>query len=97
VNAVLDDYLTAPIDEKLRATLGLLKKMTLEPDELGAADVRPVLALGVSRQAVEDAMHVAFLFNIYDRLADSMGWDVPAEGSAFWQSSAKVLLSRGYK
>ncbi|MGD0526050.1 MAG: hypothetical protein ABSE49_12945 [Polyangiaceae bacterium] len=97
MNAVLDDYLTAPIDEKLRAMLGLLKKMTLEPDELGAADVRPVLALGVSRQAVEDAMHVAFLFNIYDRLADSMGWDVPAEGSAFWQSSAKVLLSRGYK
>jgi hypothetical protein len=97
VKAVLDDYVTAPIDEKLRATLGLLKKLTLEPEALRADDVRSVLALGVSRQAVEDAMHVAFLFNIYDRLADSMGWDVPAEGSAFWQSSAKMLLSRGYK
>lgn len=93
---MLDDYLTAPIDEKLRATLGLLKKMTLEPDALGPDDVRPVLALGVSRQAVQDAMHVAFLFNVYDRMADAMGWDVPAEGSAFWQSGAKRLLSRGY-
>ena len=29
--------------------------------------------------------------------ADAMGWDVPAEGSGFWQTSAKMLLSRGYK
>jgi alkylhydroperoxidase family enzyme len=94
---VLDDYLTAPIDDKLRATLGLLKKVTLEPETLGPDDVRPVLALGVSRQAVEDAMNVAFLFNVFDRLADAMGWDVPAEGSGFWQSSAQRLLSRGYK
>jgi alkylhydroperoxidase family enzyme len=81
----------------VRATLGLLKKMTLEPDKLGPDDVRPVLALGVSRQAVQDAMHVAFLFNVYDRMADAMGWDVPAEGSGFWPSSAKRLLSRGYE
>jgi hypothetical protein len=81
----------------VRATLGLLKKMTLEPEKLGPDDVRPVLALGVSRQAVEDAMNVAFLFNVLDRLADTMGWDAPAEGSAFWQTSAKILLSRGYK
>jgi hypothetical protein len=75
----------------------LLKKMTLEPEKLGPDDVRPVLALGASRQAVQDAMHVAFLFNVYDRLADAMGWDVPAEGSGFWQTSAKRLLSRGYE
>jgi hypothetical protein len=70
--------------------------MTLEPDSLGPDDVRSVLALGVSRQAVQDAMHVAFLFNVYDRMADAMGWDVPAAGSAYWQSAAKRLLSRGY-
>ena len=93
---VLADYTTAPIDEKLRATLALLRKMTLEPEALGAADVRAVLALGVSRQAVADAMHVAYLFNIYDRLADTMGWDVPAQESGFYRSSARRLLERGY-
>jgi len=71
--------------------------MTLEPDKLGPDDVRRVLALGVSRQAVKDAMHVAFLFNVYDRMADAMGWDVPAEGSGFWETSAKMLLKRGYE
>jgi alkylhydroperoxidase family enzyme len=94
---VLDDYTTAPIDEKLRATLGLLKKMTLEPEKLGPEDVRPVLALGVSKRAIADAMNVAYLFNIYDRLADSMDWHVPEDNSGFWQSSATRLLSHGYQ
>jgi alkylhydroperoxidase family enzyme len=93
---VLEDYTTAPIDDKLRATLGLLHKMTLEPDALGPGDVRPVLALGVSRQAVTDAIHVAYLFNIYDRLADALGWDVPAQESGYYQVSARRLLRRGY-
>jgi alkylhydroperoxidase family enzyme len=93
---VLDDYTTAPIDEKLRATLGLLRKMTLEPEALGPGDVRAVLALGVSREAVGEAMHVAYLFNIYDRLADTLGWDVPAQETGFYASSARMLLKRGY-
>jgi alkylhydroperoxidase family enzyme len=91
---VLLDYTTAPINEKLRATLGLLRKMTLEPEQLTADDVRPVLALGVSRQAVADAMNVAFLFNLFDRLADTMDWDVPAQEA--FDASAQNLLKRGY-
>lgn len=93
---MLDDLATAPIDEKLRATLGLLGKMTLEPERLTAEDVRPVLALGVSRPAVKEAMHVAFLFNIYDRLADSLDWEVPADGTGYYESAARRLLEKGY-
>jgi alkylhydroperoxidase family enzyme len=93
---VLEDYRTAPIDEKLRATLRLLEKMTLEPEKLGPDDVRPVLALGVSREAVQDAMHVAYLFKIYDRLADSMGWHVPEKATGYYQAAAAMLLKRGY-
>ena len=93
---MLADYTTAPIDDALRATLGLLRKMTLEPEALDKEDVRAVLALGVSRRAVEEAMHVAFLFNVFDRLADTLGWDVPAQESGFWRSSARMLLRRGY-
>ncbi len=92
---VLDDVDTAPIDEKLRATLLLLRKMTLTPAELTADDVRPVLALGVTKEAVAEAMNVAFLFNIYDRLADTLGWDVPAQ-EAYYRGAAQNLLKRGY-
>jgi alkylhydroperoxidase family enzyme len=94
---VIADVATAPISEKLRATLRLLEKMTLAPASLGADDVRAVLALGVSKAALADAMHVAYLFNIYDRLADAMGWHVPEEGSGSYASSARRLLSHGYE
>jgi alkylhydroperoxidase family enzyme len=93
---VLEDYKTAPIDEKLRAVLGLLEKMTLDHEHLGPDDVRAVLAKGVSRQAIEHALQVAYLFNIYDRLADTMGWHVPEQHSGFYESAAKMLLRRGY-
>ncbi|HJZ74909.1 MAG TPA: hypothetical protein VKE51_24395 [Vicinamibacterales bacterium] len=80
----------------MRATLALLEKMTLDHGRLGADDVRKVMQAGVSRQAILDALEVAFLFNIYDRLADAMGWDVPAIGSGYYQVAARRLLRRGY-
>lgn len=91
---VLDDYRTAPIDEKLRAMLGLLDVFTLRPHELGPAEVRDVLDAGVSRQAIRDAFYVAFLFNTYDRLADTLGWELPED--AFYARSGAFLLKKGY-
>jgi len=35
VEAVLRDWRTAPLDPKLRATLGFLEKLTLAPTEVG--------------------------------------------------------------
>jgi len=71
--------------------------MTLDHRNLDVEDVRAVLAVGVSRAAINDALEVAFLFNIYDRLADSMGWDVPAAGSGYYQVAARRLMQRGYR
>ena len=39
-----------------------------------------VRAAGVSDEALVDAIHVAALFNMIVRLADSLGWDVPDLG-----------------
>jgi alkylhydroperoxidase family enzyme len=93
---VLDNYTSAPISERLRATLGLLEKMTLRHEILTAEDVRAVVHTGVSKSAIRDALEVAFLFNIYDRLADSMGWDVPSRSTGYYQTGAKRLLEHGY-
>jgi hypothetical protein len=70
--------------------------MSLDHSSLEPEDVRIVLRAGVSKQAIRDALEVAFLFNVYDRLADSMAWDVPAVGSGFYKLSAKRLLKQGY-
>ena len=93
--AVLADYRTAPIDEKLRAMLGLLETFTLRPDALTAADVRAVLATGVPREAIRDAMYVAFLFNTYDRLADTLGWELPED--RYYPKAGRFLLKNGYR
>ena len=91
---VLDDYRTAPLDEKLRAMLGLLETFTLRPKELGPGDVRGVLVTGVTREAIRDAFYVAFLFNTYDRLADTLGWELPDQG--YYVKAGQFLLKKGY-
>ena len=93
--AVLKDYRTAPIDDRMRAMLRLLEKFTLRPDEIGPADVRAVLATGVSREMIRDAFYVAFLFNGYDRLADTLGWELPER--AYYAKAGKFLLKKGYE
>lgn len=76
--------------------LGLLEKMTLSHQSLGPNEVRAVLATGVSKRAIAEALEVAFLFNVYDRLADTMGWHVPDKKSGYYDVAAKRLLKDGY-
>ena len=94
IAAVLADLDTAPIDEPLRATLRMLRKLTRE-HTIGADDIRAVLAAGVAREQVEDALAVGFAFNMTARLADAFGFAM-ATPKAF-ESGAKYLLARGYR
>jgi uncharacterized peroxidase-related enzyme len=94
VSAALSDLETAPIDEPLRATLRMLGKLTRE-QAVTADDMRAVLAAGVSREQIEDALAVSFAFNTTDRLADAFGFFVP--GPKAFEAGAKFLLRRGYR
>ena len=94
MEAVLADWRTASIDPRLRATLGFLEKLTLAPTDVGPADLKPLRAAGVSDEAVEDAIQVCVLFNIYDRLADSLSFHLPGEDG--YAASGRSLMKRGY-
>lgn len=83
----------APIGEKLRATLGLLEKLTTAPAEVGPTDVEVVRATGVSEQAILDAIYICAAFSLIDRVADALGFTVPAS----FTSGAVGQLRRGYK
>ncbi|TYB49252.1 carboxymuconolactone decarboxylase family protein [Actinomadura chibensis] len=94
VTAVLTDLETAPVSEPLRATLRMLGKLTREGD-IGAEDMRRVLAAGASPRQVKDALAVCAAFNTTDRLADVFGFQMlTREGFA---AGAKYLLKRGYR
>ena len=75
--------------------LKLLERFTLEPEQLTSDDVRAVLATGVTREAVRDAFYVAFLFNTYDRLADTLGWELP--DARYYPKAGQFLLKKGYR
>ena len=92
--AVEADWRTAPVDERLRAMLGFIEKLTLHPEELSREDADAVRAAGVSDEAMVDAIHVAALFNMITRLADALGWDVPEWDS--FLARADSMLATGY-
>ena len=82
------------MDEKLRATLGFIEKLTLRPDELDRADADAVRATGVRDEALVDAIHVAALFNMIVRMADSLAFEVPPYKS--FLGRAERMLAEGY-
>ena len=88
--AVRRDWRTAPVAEPVRATLGFLEKVTLHPDELAQEDADAVLAAGVSRDALVDAIHIGSLFNMIVRLADSFGWHVPPDEELAARADARL-------
>jgi uncharacterized peroxidase-related enzyme len=94
VAAVLADLETAPIGEPLRATLRMLRRLARE-HAVDADDLCAVLAAGVSRQQIEDALAVCFAFNVTARLADAFGFLVPDRQGM--EAGAKYLLARGYR
>ena len=63
MDAVLADYETAPVDERLRGALHFLA--TLEPAR--------ALAAGVSREALREAAEVKAAFDLITRYADALG------------------------
>ena len=94
VAAVLADLESAPVEDGLRATLRMLGKLTRE-GTADAEDVRQVLAAGVSRQQVTDALAVCAAFNTTNRLADAFGFAVLSPDG--FEAGARYLLKRGYR
>jgi uncharacterized peroxidase-related enzyme len=94
VRAVIADPQTAPIPDRLRAMLGFLKKLTLQPNDVDAADVRALHAAGLTDAAIEEAVYVATCFNVIDRLADAFDFKPNDARGLKWV--ARILLKVGY-
>lgn len=92
--AVLADWRTADVSDGMRATLGLLEKLTLTPDAVTPEDMAAPRAAGVSDEAIEDAIVVCALFNVMDRIADALDFTPPTPEQA--ARGAPGQLKRGY-
>jgi alkylhydroperoxidase family enzyme len=98
-NDVLDDRLTKLDEVELsvgaRAMLPLIEKFTRAHDTLSAEDISAVRALGVSDEAISDAFYVAYLFNIINRMADALRFEIGSQSD--FDKSTKSILGRGYR
>jgi len=92
---VLADLASASIAEPLRATLGLLGKVTRDHQAVTPGEIAALLALGVTRAQIEDALAVGFCFNVITRLADTFAFEVGSPAS--FDAGARSLLTRGYR
>ena len=95
VTAVLKDWRTAAIDERLRVALGYLEKLTLAPKELTVADIKILHAAGLSDRAITEAAYVCYLFSVMDRLADTFDFDIPT--GEHISNTGQFLFKNGYK
>lgn len=74
--------------------LELLEKITLDPDHVTPDDIRQVLATGVNKQAIEDALRICACFNIISRIADAFDVEIPST-EGFTRTGIQ-LLAHGY-
>ena len=74
---ILTDWRTAPIGEKLRAMLGFIVQLTDAPERTGPHDIAALRALGITDRAIVDATYICVGFNIINRIADAMDFEVP--------------------
>jgi alkylhydroperoxidase family enzyme len=95
VNAVLEDYQTAPIDDREKALFAFLEKMNAQSNAIRRDDVESVKAAGWSEEAIFDAISVCALFRFYNAWIDATGvHDMPA---AAYEMSGKRLATQGYR
>ena len=92
---MLDDYRAGWFDQRLTATLAFLERHQRDPNGLSAADVDVARMAGVSDAAIEDALYVAFLFNLINRAADAFGYSFGDEDGRLAQ--ARALHRIGYR
>ena len=94
MDAVLDDYHPAPIDDREKALFAFIEKMNAQSNLVRREDVDRVKAFGWSDEAVYDAITVCALFKFYNAWIDATGvHDLPAGA---YQMSGKRMAAQGY-
>jgi uncharacterized peroxidase-related enzyme len=94
VDAVLAGKATEGLSPKAQAMLPFLEKLTVSPDEVDRADVQRLRAAGIGDRAIADAVHIAMLFCMYNRIVDALGCEMMTAQQL--QGGARLALSLGY-
>ena len=81
------------VDHRMRPVLAFVRKLTLSPSAVTAADVDEIFAAGWDDRALRDAVEICGLFNLMNRLVNGLGVDAPEE---YINLAAQRLAQAGY-
>ena len=94
VDAVLEDYRTAPIDDREKALFAFIEKMNEQSNSVRREDIDRLTAAGWSQEAIYDAITVCALFKFYNAWIDATGvHDLPAGA---YEMSGRRMAAEGY-
>src|SRR6266699_2732054 len=81
------------VDPRIRPVLAFVRKLTLSPATVAAADADAIFAAGWTDRALHDAVAICGLFNLMNRLVNGLGVEAP---EAYTKMAAERLADGGY-
>jgi uncharacterized peroxidase-related enzyme len=81
------------VEVRMRPVLAFVRKLTLSPGKITAADVDAVFAAGWNDRALHDAAAICGLFNLMNRLVNGLGVEAP---EAYAKLAGRRLANGGY-
>ncbi len=94
VEAVLEDFRTAPIPDREKALFAFIEKVNRRSNATTQDDIDALKRAGWSEEAIYDAIMVCALFRFYNTWIDATGvHDMPA---AAYAASGIRLAEAGY-
>ncbi|MBX2872784.1 MAG: peroxidase-related enzyme [Saprospiraceae bacterium] len=91
-DAVLQDFEQSSLADRIKVVLRFLKKLSLEPHAIEEADFLPMITQGLSKEAIEEVIHVCGIFCVINRLADAFDFKMSPDT----EKVARFLLKNGY-
>ncbi len=80
---------------ELATVILLLEKFTTDPEAYGPTDVTAAREAGVSDESIIEALHIGFLFNTVNRMANAFDWT--RESEEHGRVAAKVIHRINYQ
>ena len=95
VDAVRNDYTSAPVSEKLKALLAIAGKVQESGRSVTAGDIERARAEGATDVEIHDTVLIAAAFCMYNRYVDGLATFTP-EGDEAYDAMGRRMAHQGY-
>ena len=95
LQAIKDDYHTAPISDKLKALLTIAEKVQKNARSVSDNDIQRAHAAGATHIEIHDTVLIAAAFCMYNRYVDGLNAWTPSDPKIY-EERAKLVAALGY-